>query len=430
MGLGLFASVKSFVLSPLTLTYPIDIMRRQIQARLQWVIFQTLPCPTDQGWSLGNTPFDDLPFTLVSSSRYHVTMPARPRARLSTLLGTAFPLTETTFSWYGRVKRLIRNWRTRRRLPERTYEEALKQSVEARYGELVLMYQGSDDPNFQTHEQLKKEAIRQALEECRIDPRGSDVNIQAWAENILDQNASGGRRNWNELLEESNSSQGEEQTHAGGFSDPVPLDALLEPAQNHSPSSPPTPAPVLSRAVSLSQVPAASTTPPVVHPRPVRRPTEVDDTYSSSSDDSSDSWEPIQTAIRGPTAALSERVSLLSTAPAYTFAYLSSSFITSVVMLPFDIYLTRRLAHDFLSTTNGLSQATIPLLSDLWPALPTRAIFSVSTVKLLGTVLLTFGIEAVAKSITWTLCTRACVSLGQSQFLWGTRLRPGGRDGW
>jgi hypothetical protein len=435
---GLYDTLKDMMLSPLIMAYPVDIIRRQIQARLQWVIFQTLPCPNDQGWSSGNTPFDDLPWevTLVSSSRYHVTMPTRTKASLGNLLESAFPIPEIMSKFYARVKR----W-TGKQSREKSYEEQLKHAAEARYHVLVRTGWGGNDPNFNTDDQRRREAVRQVLEDSQVDPRGSNVNIQAWADDIHNRSASTGDRSWISnwvgswmgLSGRSSLSQGQGQTHAGSFDAPMALDTLLQPAQQHSPSSPPTPLPGLSRAASLSQVPATSTTPPVVHPRPVRRPTEVEDSDSgtSSSGDTDDSWDPpIQTTISGPSAALSERVSLLSTTPAYNFAYFSSSFITSVVMLPFDVYFTRRLAYAFLSRNNSLSQSGIPILSDLWPTLPTRAIFSVSTIEMLGRLLLTLGIEAVAKHIAWSLGTRACVSLGKSLFLWGVRLRPYGRGGW
>lgn len=188
--------------------------------------------------------------------------------------------------------------------------------------------------------------------------------------------------------------------------------------------SPSTPVPGLSRAASLSQMQDGSHPRLPVAPRPVRRPTEVDEQISAfvaavrqtrHYDGPSHHHSASPNATRFKEKPKAHRYTSLSLFSEDAFAHYGSIFITSIIMLPFDIYYTRRLARAFLSTEHG---------ADWSVSLPVGA-RSVSqglgsgVLLWLSDIAFTFAIEGVARTVMWQIGTRISLHIGKKYFLWG-----------
>jgi hypothetical protein len=243
------------------------------------------------------------------------------------------------------------------------------------------------------------------------------------------------------------------------------LHALLEPTEIPQSrfiplplpgESPPTGPPGISRAPTLEQAAIAPNQPV---PRPVRRPTELDDNISSVAQALQQETRPrrnratlaawrsprpsfsggsdvddhrVRSGHMPPSARRSPRVSVdgsvddysagmvrrtsLSTFPGDAVAHYGAVFITSLVMLPFDVYYTRRLARAWLAS--GRVGADLPG----WAVAPSQPVLRGlrgMSMGLIGEVGLTYGLEVILRQCVLTLLTKTTGLIGKRYFMWG-----------
>lgn len=310
------------------------------------------------------------------------------------------------------------------------------QASKIHYGALLRENQSRPVRDRRPDEELRRMAIAQAFSEAQIDPRGSHLNISQWADDIsAADDISTATPDPDDLFLHNDAGLDDGATRTlspsatgdlpapNAFSPAVPLETLLEPtnipeADRASSSAPHTPVPGLSRAVSLTQPFSQQGAPP----RPVRRPTELDEDISAIASSLRSVAVPPGRASAPKQDHLdltTYRVTSLSTFPADTIAYYTSSFLTSIIMLPLDIYYTRRLATAFLESSVVNRARLQPIVSDIGPLRPTSSVFSMRTLQLGEKVLFTFGLEALVRILVSTAGTRLCLWLGQKWFLWG-----------
>ena len=195
----------------------------------------------------------------------------------------------------------------------------------------------------------------------------------------------------------------------------MPLQTLLLPHDSDGQGLPPTPTPGISRALSLNQAPL----------RPVRRPTDIG--ADTNSDIISFSNRPFERAglsedaIEEPDDPVQHRVTLLSNYPAEVLALHASTLLTSMLMLPFDMYHQRTLARTFLSSSRVTNLAARRIVDDVWPSRPwlgsSAMGFGVGFI-FGGNLALTFGMQALVSSLVWQGVKRSVLHLGQG-YGWG-----------
>jgi hypothetical protein len=338
-----------------------------------------------------------------------------------------FPNTARMFDW-------IASSRTHTPIIPSERSDLLQASRE-RYTQLVRINNRLPQPERLPDDQLRREAISHAFSEALIDPRGSSVNIHQWADEIPndddDATTTPDTANLQSQIEIARSTGQVASEALSGlteFSPAVPLETLLEPANiseadmppasspsTHEPSEP-APEPGITRAASLPHGLATMTT----TRRPMRRPTELDEDISYIA---SSLRSPTQAADRGAIAPgwglESHRVTALSTFPAEILARFGSSLITSMILLPFEVYYMRQLAMTFLGSSAEVYIAKSPAALDIASLRPSMDIFSTTTLGLVRKVLLTFAVEAVLKGLMWSASAKLCMWTGRNYFLWG-----------
>lgn len=313
------------------------------------------------------------------------------------------------------------------------------QASKIHYGALLRENQSRPVRDRRPDQELRRMAIAQAFSEAQIDPRGSHLNIHQWADDIsAADDVSTATPDPEDLFLHNDAGLDDGATRtlspsATGamsarnvFSPPaVPLDTLLEPtnlpeADRSSSSSPHTPVPGLSRAVSLTQPFSQQG----AAPRPVRRPTELDEDISAIASSLRSAavppgGAPAPKQDHVDQALTTYRVTSLSTFPADTIAYYTSSFLTSIIMLPLDMYYTRRLATAFLESSIANRARLQSIVSDIGPLRPTSSTLSMRTLQLGEKVVFTFCLEALVRILVSAADTRFCLWLGRKWFLWG-----------
>ncbi len=199
------------------------------------------------------------------------------------------------------------------------------------------------------------------------------------------------------------------------FQPTMPMQTLLLPLNPGGEELPPTPTPGINRALSLEQAPL----------RPLRRATDIG--ADSTSDVVSFSSRPFEIAglqedaIEEPDDPVQHRVTLLSNYPAEVFALHTSTMLTSLIMLPFDIYYHRTLARAFLGSSRIANPAARRILNDVWP---TSDWLGMNALELRGgylffrNIALTFGMQALVSSLVWQGMKRSVLFLGRGHG-WG-----------
>ncbi|KIX97681.1 uncharacterized protein Z520_06459 [Fonsecaea multimorphosa CBS 102226] len=176
--------------------------------------------------------------------------------------------------------------------------------------------------------------------------------------------------------------------------------------------SPISPIPGISRAASL----------PHTTPRPVRRPTVIEQDAPAMGDEMLQRRQPQSKDTRKADESL-YRVTVLSNHPAEAFAHYMTSIIESIVLLPLDIMFLRSLTRGFLtqqSEDQHMARAS-SLLSDVWPltsGLGVRDLSMVQRLQFWGNFFLTIGMQGLVNFVIWSVGTQATVSLGE-RFGWG-----------
>lgn len=214
------------------------------------------------------------------------------------------------------------------------------------------------------------------------------------------------------------------------FQPSVTLDVLLEPVSSDTeeeprwrrPSTPlpgfsvphsqgpGSPVPGINRAASL----------PNTIPRPVRRPTDIDQDIGPAREELLNTQRP-PSRLRDSEGVY--RVSILSNHAAETFTNSAASIVESIVLLPLHILFVRSVARDFLSHLAGdqPTSRTAALLRDVWPLssgfrvrdldLPDKALFW-------GNFFMTIGMQGLVNFAIWATGTRITLRLGE-RFGWG-----------
>ncbi|KAL2427321.1 hypothetical protein ABEF95_011685 [Exophiala dermatitidis] len=193
----------------------------------------------------------------------------------------------------------------------------------------------------------------------------------------------------------------------------IPLPELSAPEPLAAPASrASSPVPGISRAVSLPNEP----------PRPVRRPTDVDEEdLRPLRDDSLYQEDPSRKPRHNDEPLY--RVTLLSNHPAETFALFTASVMESAVLLPFEMLFLRSLAHNFLAHPWADTQIsrTLPPLAEEWSPgswLGGRGHGTTRGIRLFGSCGMVIGIQAFISLAIWDVGTHVTLRLGR-QFGWG-----------
>ena len=199
----------------------------------------------------------------------------------------------------------------------------------------------------------------------------------------------------------------------------VPLQRLLEPAdldtgQSLRPISPPgTPQPGIERAPPLSRASL----------RPVRRPTEIDDGLDAISD-RVNTMKYLKDMLDEPKDPVQHRVTALSNWPVDVLALHGSTLLTSMLMLPVEILITRMIARTYLTNRAGvgthivgegsLARAIWPVSKTLFPGIGLSA-----GLTLAGSTLAMFAMQGLVGSVIWSLSTRVAIYVGRHCYGWG-----------
>lgn len=425
--------LAAFVRSPLVASYILEQIREGIELCIYALLRSVVPRPDNPDQLSQDGRAEELENMIRSVSRFGVDIFGEHFVDsqwtwLSKLLAV-FPTMPKLHEW---CKLQFTQRRVRLDPAQRC---DLLQASRLRYSELVRSNQRLPHAERMTDEVLRREAISQAFAEALIDPRGSLVNIHQWADEI----SSGDDASTatpppedlfspDQLLDnidsnDANSAAQEPPPPRSSFSPTGPLETLLEPTDLREVDIPPTaspPEPGISRVASLTQI----SNQPSSAPRPVRRPTELDDISHIASSIRSAAPAPQRPASSAPSPVIesepsSHRVTLLSAFPADTLVRYSSTFLTSIILLPLDVYYTRRLAMAFLKSSPKNTASLGILSQDIGPLRPTTDIFSMSTLQLTQKVLLTFAIEALLKGSLWRSASKLCIYIGRRWFLWG-----------
>ncbi|KIW83087.1 hypothetical protein Z517_02330 [Fonsecaea pedrosoi CBS 271.37] len=176
--------------------------------------------------------------------------------------------------------------------------------------------------------------------------------------------------------------------------------------------SPISPVPGISRAASL----------PHTTPRPVRRPTVIEQDAPTMGDEMLQRRQS-QSRDPGNTDESLYRVTILSNHPAEAFAHYTTSIIESIVLLPLDILFLRSLARGFLSHQSADQQraTTSSLLGDVWPptsGMRVRDLSMMQRWQFWGNWALTIGMQGLVNFVIWGIGARITMRLGE-RFGWG-----------
>lgn len=199
------------------------------------------------------------------------------------------------------------------------------------------------------------------------------------------------------------------------FQPTMPLQTLLLPHDPEGQALPQPPTPGIRRALSLDRAPL----------RPVRPPTDIGvDTNSDTIPFSNRPFDRAglpEDAIEEPDDPVQHRVTLLSNYPAEIFALHASTLLTSMLMLPFDIFYQRTLARTFLSSSRVTNLAARRIVDDVWPSRPWIGFSGMGAgvgCIFAGNLALTFGVQALVSSLVWLGVKRSVLHHGQG-FGWG-----------
>lgn len=432
-------SLAAFIFSPFVAAYVLEQIREGLESRIHTLLHRIIPRPSRPDRLSVDGKVEELENFVGCVPRLGFNLfPARDLDSASSfydLLKSAFPAIFNALEW-------LKHSRRRSRIDPSELSDLL-QAARTRYGDLLRVNQCRPRREQLPDDELRRMAISQAFAEAQIDPRGSSVNIHQWADDILSNDGvSTATPDPEDLFPRSETILDNHATRAPSPSDDegmpghnpfapaVPLETLLEPTALHEVTmppliSPPTPVQGISRAASLTQPPNQQN----IMPRPVRRPTELDGnspaTPSTMSLAPGYLTDPVPDRAPSPIFmdpdSTSEvyRVTVLSTLPADSLARLGSSFLTSVLMFPLEMYQTRRLANAFLESATHTSPRLEAIARDVGPIRPTSSIFSMGTFWLSQKVLLTFGIEAVLRGVGWGAGAQLSAWMGRQWFLWG-----------
>ena len=199
----------------------------------------------------------------------------------------------------------------------------------------------------------------------------------------------------------------------------VPLQRLLEPTDLDTGQSlrelplPGTPQPGIERAPPLSRTSL----------RPVRRPTEIDDGLDAISD-RVNTMKYLKDMLDEPKDPVQHRVTAMSNWPVDVLALHGSTLLTSMLMLPVEILVTRMIARTYLTNRAGvgthivgersLSRAIWPVSKSLFPGIGLSA-----GMTLTGNMLATFAMQGLVGSAIWSLSTGMAIYFGRHCYGWG-----------
>lgn len=189
---------------------------------------------------------------------------------------------------------------------------------------------------------------------------------------------------------------------------PVPPPPASEAANSPAPGSP---APGISRAASL----------PDANPRPVRRPTDIDEGSRPTREDLFYQQHPSRKPR--PDGGPVYRVTLLSNHPAETLALIGASITESALLLPFDMLFLRWLAHNYVTYRwiDPHGSIVTPPLADEWPLGSWFGVPSLDgsgCLRLFGNWSISLGIQAMVNLALWSASTQFTLWLG-SRYGWG-----------
>jgi hypothetical protein len=176
-----------------------------------------------------------------------------------------------------------------------------------------------------------------------------------------------------------------------------------------------TPSPGITRATTLGPLPPL--------PRPVRRPTEVDNDHDRDGffplPNRPIQARPWMEVFEDPEEPQTHRVTMLSNLPVEIFAIHVSALITSILMLPYDMYYHRMLARTFLQP-GPLDLYRSRALDVVLAALP--AVDNISGVRRISMLVwnqaVMFGVQAgisaaICRAVQWVV-----LALGE-EYGWG-----------
>jgi hypothetical protein len=427
--------IAAFFTSPLVVSYILEQIREGVELSMYALLRPMVPRPKQPDQISYEGRAEELESMVRSVSRFEVD-----------IFGDQYMNShQSWFAWLQSIspnlRHLVQRWKARLGLTgvhiDPSQRGDILQAARLRYTELVRYNQRLPRGQRMTDEVLRRDAILQAFAEALIDPRGSHVNIHQWADDILSGDDTSTATPDPENLFSPDQLIGNSDAARADSTDPAPaparssfspmgaLETLLEPTDlggvnMPSPSSPPTPEPGLSRAASLTQM----SNQPSLAPRPVRRPTELDEDISHIASSMRSAAPAREAQASGEESSVeielaSQRVTLLSTFPADTLVRYSSTLLASLILLPLDVYYTRYLAMAFLRSSPRNNASLGVLFQDIGPLRPTTDILSISTLQLTQKVLLTFGFEALLKGVLWATTSNLCVYIGRKWFLWG-----------
>ena len=199
----------------------------------------------------------------------------------------------------------------------------------------------------------------------------------------------------------------------------IPLQRLLEPTDLDTGQSPRpilplgTPQPGIERAPPLSRASL----------RPVRRPTEIDDGLDAISD-RVNTMKYLKDMLDEPKDPVQHRVTALSNWPVDVLALHGSTLLTSMLMLPVEILVTRMIARTYLTNRAGVGTHMVgegSLARAIWPV--SRTLFPgmglSAGMALTGSTLATFAMQGLIGSVIWSLSTGVAIYIGRHCYGWG-----------
>ena len=413
---GLSTILLSIICSPFVLSYAAERVRESLEVSIRFLLYQAVTHHSHPDrismatWDPIDSTVNVIP--IQDFGTRSVGLQLRFRERLS----LAFPWISNAADFFG--------------LPYQIDFNA--SDIKSFFSSFTQQYRSLSELNSrkalhsrQSEEAIRKRAMERAFDIAFVE---TEQDVQAWADDV-----STATPDINDLFERDHdeSALRLRSPRPESFIPATPLQNLLEPIELPElaaivpgPSSPPTPVPGLSRAPSLSQAPSRPTSRPPPT-RPVRRPTELDDNISAiaSSLRNDRLQRPASRSTRDhrrfdpPTTF--HRLTTLTTFPEDSLAHYGSVVITSMIMLPFDVYYIHRLASTFLTSQSVSDQRSVALAGDLISfKLNGRGVGSVF-LPYAGRIALTFAIEALTRSFAWFVGARVATYIGQNYFLWG-----------
>jgi hypothetical protein len=460
---------------PLVVSYLLDQLRESVQSGVQAIIRSGLPVPDEPDDISGQE--DAIPgfhveylrariagfgWVRTAKRRYYGPESFAERVRM------AFPkLSEVMYFAVGFPAK------GKPHLTPDT-EESLKKLCELRYGVLWRENRQCSEAQRLPDSIVRRTAVIEALAQAGINPVEETISIDDWARDAIpeqsnegstatppppdhsnaDENnenasisdtalqdvlardasavalvpnqpgnaASEGASRGDPVVSEDHSSNAQEPAIIGAgdeqFEPTVPLETLLLPMEPESQATreiePPTPNQGITRALSLEQAPS----------RLLRRPTDIGqdvEGWTSFPNRTFDSRSMPEDAIEEPDDPVNHRVTILSNYPAETFALYTGALVTSIIMLPFDMYYQRMIARIFLGSSRVTNRAAGEVFADMWPTSPWLGLGSIGIREesvLIKSLALTYGLQALVSSLVWRGAKHFTLQIGR-QFGWG-----------